>query len=222
MASSKDAVLLQVDGHEVRVSSPEKPYFAERGIRKIDVVEYFVAVGGGILHALRDRPTTLERWPAGCSRARGCRPGWTTPATPSTRSGCPRTPRVGADGAHHLPQRADGGRDRAGLGGRRRLVREPRHADVPPVAGLEGGRRVAGPDPHRPRPAAGHRLLRRRLGGAARAELLAEFGMQGWPKTSGGAGVHIYVPIQPRWTFTEVRTRSSPSAASWNGASPTA
>ena len=50
MASSKDAVLLQVDGHEVRVSSPEKPYFAERGIRKIDVVEYFIAVGGGILH----------------------------------------------------------------------------------------------------------------------------------------------------------------------------
>src|SRR3712207_6910491 len=43
--------------HEVRVSNPEKPYFAERGIRKIDVVEYFVAVGGGILHALRDRPT---------------------------------------------------------------------------------------------------------------------------------------------------------------------
>ena len=36
-------------------------------------------------------------------------------------------------------------------------------------------------------------------------ELLAEFGMQGWPKTSGGRGVHIYVPIQPRWTFTEVR-----------------
>src|SRR5918999_581368 len=65
MASSKDAVLLLVDGHEVRVSSPEKPYFAERGIRKIDVVQYFVAVGEGILFALRDRPTTLERWPGG-------------------------------------------------------------------------------------------------------------------------------------------------------------
>src|SRR3712207_9309421 len=36
-------------------------------------------------------------------------------------------------------------------------------------------------------------------------ELLAEFGMEGWPKTSGGRGVHIYVPIQPRWTFTDVR-----------------
>ena len=65
MASSKDAVVLDVAGHEVRVSNPEKPYFGDRGIRKIDVVEYFVSVGPGILNALRDRPTTLERWPGG-------------------------------------------------------------------------------------------------------------------------------------------------------------
>src|SRR3978361_1348730 len=65
MASSKDAVVLDVDGPEVGVSSPETPYFPEKGIRKIDVVEYFVSVGAGILFALRDRPTTLERWPGG-------------------------------------------------------------------------------------------------------------------------------------------------------------
>ena len=65
MASSKDAVVLDIDGLEVRVSNPEKPYFGDRGIRKIDVVEYFVAVGEGILFALKDRPTTLERWPGG-------------------------------------------------------------------------------------------------------------------------------------------------------------
>src|SRR3569623_3758562 len=64
-SSSKDAVVLQIDGHDVRVSNPEKPYFPERGIRKIDVVEYFVSVGPGIMNALRDRPTTLERWPGG-------------------------------------------------------------------------------------------------------------------------------------------------------------
>ncbi|WP_324273317.1 hypothetical protein [Blastococcus brunescens] len=95
MASSKDAVVLDVDGLEVRVSNPEKPYFGEKGIRKIDVVEYFVAVGEGILFALEDRPTTLERWPGACSRAPGSRRAWTTPATRSTRSGCPRTPRRG-------------------------------------------------------------------------------------------------------------------------------
>ena len=61
MASSKDAVVLELDGHEVRVSSPEKPYFGDKGVRKIDVVEYFVSVGAGILFALRDRPTTQLR-----------------------------------------------------------------------------------------------------------------------------------------------------------------
>src|SRR3954452_317702 len=65
MASSKDAVVLDIDGYEVRVSNPEKPYFGDEGIRKIDVVEYFVSVGEGILNALRDRPTPLERWPGG-------------------------------------------------------------------------------------------------------------------------------------------------------------
>ena len=49
----------------VRVSSPDKPYFPERGLTKLDVVRYFLAVGDGILRALRDRPTMLERWPRG-------------------------------------------------------------------------------------------------------------------------------------------------------------
>src|SRR3954451_5516889 len=65
MASSKDAVVLEIDGHEVRMSSPDKPYFGDKGIRKIDVVNYFFSVGEGIVFALRDRPTTLERWPGG-------------------------------------------------------------------------------------------------------------------------------------------------------------
>src|SRR6201991_3567930 len=55
----------EVDGHAVRVSSPDKPYFAELGITKSDVVRYFLSVGDGILGALRERPTTLERWPGG-------------------------------------------------------------------------------------------------------------------------------------------------------------
>ena len=62
MASSKDAVLLQVDGHEVRVSNPEKPYFAERGIRKIDVVEYFVSVGPRTSSVKRIAIRSAPRW----------------------------------------------------------------------------------------------------------------------------------------------------------------
>ena len=59
------AVELEVDGRPVRVSNPDRPYFADVGITKLDLVEYYVNVGEGILRALRDRPTTMERWPIG-------------------------------------------------------------------------------------------------------------------------------------------------------------
>ena len=63
--SKTPAVELEVRGRTVRVSSPDKVYFPERGLTKLDVVQYFVSVGDGILGALLDRPTTLERWPKG-------------------------------------------------------------------------------------------------------------------------------------------------------------
>src|SRR3954454_10082073 len=64
MAATK-AIELEIAGRTVRVSHPDKPYFADRGLTKLDIVNYFLAVGDGILGALRDRPTTLERWPGG-------------------------------------------------------------------------------------------------------------------------------------------------------------
>src|SRR5690349_3993022 len=60
-----EAVELEVAGRKVRVSNPDKVYFPERGFTKRDVVEYYVAAGDGILRALRDRPTTLQRFPDG-------------------------------------------------------------------------------------------------------------------------------------------------------------
>ena len=63
--SKTPAVELEVRGRTVRVSSPDKVYFPELGLTKLDVVQYFVSVGDGILGALLDRPTTLERWPKG-------------------------------------------------------------------------------------------------------------------------------------------------------------
>ncbi len=65
MARTTPAVELQVGERSVRVSNPDKVYFAERGLTKLDVVQYFLSVGDGILGALKDRPTTLERWPSG-------------------------------------------------------------------------------------------------------------------------------------------------------------
>ncbi|MBN8880776.1 MAG: ATP-dependent DNA ligase, partial [Salana multivorans] len=67
MARASDAVVLDVDGREVRVSSPGRVIFetSPEPITKLEVAEYALAVGPGLLGALRDRPTALERWPDG-------------------------------------------------------------------------------------------------------------------------------------------------------------
>ena len=58
-------VHLDVDGHDVRISSPERVYFPETGATKRDLAQYYLAVGDGIVRALRDRPTMLHRYPKG-------------------------------------------------------------------------------------------------------------------------------------------------------------
>ena len=60
-----NALELDIAGRTVRVSSPDKVCFPERGFTKRDVVDYYVAVGDGIMRALRERPTTLQRFPEG-------------------------------------------------------------------------------------------------------------------------------------------------------------
>ena len=112
MASSKDAVVLDIDGHEVRVSNPEKPYFGDRGIRKIDVVEYFVSVGEGILNALRDRPTTLERWPGGVFEGARISTRVDNTGDAFYQKRVPRTPRRGCR-RRTSPSRAGGRRTRS-------------------------------------------------------------------------------------------------------------
>lgn len=91
------AVELDVDGRAVRLSSPDKVYFPARGYTKRDVAEYYLAVAPGVLRGLRDRPTTLQRFPDGVEgeffyqkRAPGaCRSGWRPPGSPSPAAGAP-------------------------------------------------------------------------------------------------------------------------------------
>ncbi|HEY3199547.1 MAG TPA: ATP-dependent DNA ligase, partial [Actinomycetes bacterium] len=59
------AIELEVGERTVRISNPDKVYFQDVGVTKLDVVQHFIDCGDGILRALRDRPTTLERWPSG-------------------------------------------------------------------------------------------------------------------------------------------------------------
>jgi DNA ligase D len=190
----------------VRVSNPDKVYFPELGITKGDVVRYFLAVGDGILGALRDRPTTLERWPGGVvpgaklstrqdnrgdafyqKRIPKGAPEWVNTARITFPSGrpadevCPTELAVVAWAANL-----------GTLTFHPWPVRKPQvdhpdqlRIDLDPQPGTDfaDAVRVA----HELRP------------------LLEELGLQGFPKTSGGRGLHVYVPIEPKWTFVESR-----------------
>src|SRR5690349_18957862 len=65
MAGEAAAVEIEVGDRTVRVSHPDKVYFPEPGYTKMDLVRYYLAVGDGVTRALRNRPTTLERYPDG-------------------------------------------------------------------------------------------------------------------------------------------------------------
>jgi DNA ligase D len=197
---------IEVRGRTVRISNPDKVYFPERGFTKRDVVNYFVSVGDGILGALKDRPTTLERWPGGVfegaklstrgdnrgdafyqKRVPKGAPDWVETvqiAFPSGRTAdevCPTEPAVVAWAANlgtltfHCWPVSRTDVDRP----------DQIRIDLDPQPGTDftDAVKVA---PH----------LR---------ALLQELGMDGFPKTSGGRGLHVYVPIEPRWTFVEAR-----------------
>jgi DNA ligase D len=190
-----DAVELEAAGRSVRLSSPDKIFFPERGFTKLDLAQYYLAVGDGILRALRNRPTTLERYPDGVTgesffqkRAPKNMPDWIPTAHitfPSGRSAdemCPTEPaavlwaaQFGTLTFHPWPVRRDDV-DRP----------DELRIDLDPQPGTDYADAVR----------AAHELR----------EVLHEYGgLRGWPKTSGGRGLHVFVPVQPRWTFTQVR-----------------
>jgi DNA ligase D len=206
MSAATNSTEFEVDGRAVRVSSPDKPYFPELGITKSDVVRYFLSVGDGILGALRDRPTTLERWPGGVFEG----------AKLSTRA----DNRGDAFYQKRVPKGAPPYVETARItfpSGRPADEVCPTELAVV-VWAVNLGTLTFHPWPVR-RPEVDHPdQLRIDLdpqpgtdfSDAARVayvlrDLLAELGMEGFPKTSGGRGLHVYVPIEPRWTFVEAR-----------------
>jgi DNA ligase D len=193
--SPSETVDIEVAGRTVRVSNPDRVYFAERGETKLDLARYYLSVADGIVRALRDRPCMLHRFPKG----------------------------VDAGGKVHQKRIPSGAPDWI------KTVRvdfpSGRHADelcVTDVASVIwavqmstvefhpwNSRRadVERPDEWRidldPMPAAG--LERVRAVARVAHEVLDELGATGWPKTSGGSGLHIYVRIVPDWGFADVR-----------------
>ena len=201
------AVELQVGERTVRVTSPDKIYFPEVGITKLEMVQYVVAVGDGIFAALRDRPVTMERWPGGYrpdvklstrgdthgdafyqkrAPSRGM-PDWVETVTITFPSG--RT----ADEvcATELATVAW----MANLGTLRYHPWPTRRPDTEKVDQL---RIDLDPQPGTD------------FADAVRAAyelrgVLDDAGLVGWPKSSGGRGVHVFVPVEPAYGFIEAR-----------------
>jgi DNA ligase D len=201
-----DAIEFEVGEHTVRVSSPDKPYFPDLGITKSDVVRYFLSVGDGILGALRDRPTTLERWPGGVfegaklsTRADNRGDAFYQKRVPKGAPSFVETARItfpsGRPADEVCPTALAVVVWAANLG---TLTFHPWPVRRPEVDHPDQLRIDLDPQPGTDFRDAARVAFELR-------ELLASLGMEGFPKTSGGRGLHVYVPIEPKWTFVEAR-----------------
>jgi DNA ligase D len=208
---AKHEAFIDAGGRDVRVSSADRVIFPSTdstpALTKLDVVAYYVAVGDGILRALRQRPTTLERWP------KGVHPGMVLATREDPRSGDAFYQKRIPKGAPDYVQTA---RIAFPSG---RTADEICPTEIAVVAWCaQMGTITFHPWPVRSDDVEHPDELRLDLDpqpgtdfedavrvAAVARELLDELGYAGFPKTSGGRGVHIYVRIEPRWTFTDVR-----------------
>src|SRR6201991_2664723 len=205
-------VMVQAGDREVRVSSPDRVIYEATDrtpeVTKLMVAEYFASVEDGLMRALRDRPTALERWTS------GVRPGMKLATGPQDKDADAfyqkRVPKGAPDYLETVQITFPSGRTAdeicpteiavpvwcAHMGTltfhpwpvRRADVDRPDELriDLDPQPGTDYDDAVR----------AAHELR----------AVLDEFGgLRGWPKTSGGRGLHVFVPIEPRWTFTQVR-----------------
>jgi bifunctional non-homologous end joining protein LigD len=194
VAKEANGETLSIEGREVRITHPDKIYFTQAQISKIDLVRYYLAVAPGAVAAIRDRPIVLKRFVNGAEgeafyqkRAPDQRPSWLRTVTlsfPSGRtaeeivvddaSGLAWIVNLGCIELHPHPVRTND-------------LEHPDELriDLDPVPGVSWAdvRRVT----------------------LEVQDLLEELGLRGWPKTSGSRGMHVNVRIEPRWTFTEVR-----------------
>ena len=191
-----DAIeILSIEGREVRVTHPGKPYFSRQTkLSKLDLVRYYLSVAPGALAGIRDRPVVLKRFVDGAEggafyqkRAPARRPEWLRTVTLSFPSGR-KAEEIVVD-------------DAAGLAWIVNLGCIELHPHAVRTGHLEH------PDELRvdldPGPGVAWDDVRRVA--LEVKSLLEEAGLRGWPKTSGSRGMHVNARIEPRWTFVEVR-----------------
>ncbi len=195
MKQDDPAEVLSVEGREVRVTHPDKPYFSRQTkVSKLDLVRYYLSVAPGALTGIRDRPLVLKRFVDGAEgqafyqkRAPTNRPSWLRTVTLSFPSGRQAEELV-IDDAAGLAWIANLGCIELHPHAVRSYDLE--HPDELRVD-LDPGPGVAWDDV-------------RRVALEVKS-LLDEMGLRGWPKTSGSRGMHVNVRIEPRWTFVQVR-----------------
>jgi bifunctional non-homologous end joining protein LigD len=195
MAARKgDHVVVEVGGHEVRVSSPGKAFFPQEGLTKIDLVNYYVECEGAVVRHLRDRPTVMKRWVDGVEgepffqkRVPDNAPEWLQTATVTFPSGRHARELVPNDAAHLVWGVNLGVIDWNPWPVRRSDLDHPDElrVDLDPGPGV---------------PFAEVREVTLGV-----REVLEEHGLRGYPKTSGSRGMHVYVRIEPVEDFQEVR-----------------
>ena len=194
MPKTADHELVVVDDREISISNPRKILFPDAGYTKLDLAHYYIAVAAGALRGAGGRPNVLVRYPNGIAdefffqkRAPESRPAWIEVVSlrfPSGRSAEEVVPR-----------------DAASLVWMANLACLELHPHPVRADDLDH------PDELRvdldPVPGVGWSQVRE----VARVvhATLQDFGLLGWPKTSGSRGMHVYARIERRWTFDEVR-----------------
>src|SRR4051794_41228537 len=189
------AVELEVGERTVRISNPDRVYFPTRGETKLDLVNYYLSVGDGIVNALRERPCMLHRFPEGVAGEKVHQkrlPHGAPPWMETVRVKFPRYNRTAdelcvTEIAHVAWAVQMSTVEFHPWNSRRANTEQPDEwrIDLDPMPDCPFDRV-------------------RRVAGVAR-EVLDEVGITGYPKTSGGHGLHIYVRIRPDWPFGEVR-----------------
>ena len=189
------AIELEVGDRDVRISNPDRVYFPAIGATKLDLVNYYLSVGDGIVNALRERPCMLHRFPTGVSGDKVHQKKLPSGAPPWVETVSVHFPRYNRD------------------------VKELCVTELASViwavqmSTVEfhpwNSRRddTETPDEWRidldPMPLCDFATVRRVAHIAH--EVLDELGAVGWPKTSGGNGLHVYVRIAPHYGFADVR-----------------
>jgi DNA ligase D len=186
--------VVEAAGREVRITSPGKVFFAQRGETKLDLVRYYIAIAEPLMVAMGGRPVLMQRFPEGAGgpnffqkRVPKDIPDWLQTTTVSTVNGTPSRAMVAADVAHVIWAVNLGC---LGFHVWPSLAIDPGHADELRLD-LD------------PQPGTG-------FAEAAKAAvelrtLLEEQGIAAHPKTTASRGIHVYVRLLPRWDSYQVR-----------------